>query len=308
MKKTAIIILTAILAAALATGFLIYLRCNECVYTPCTVSVYFRQRGEIAIMPYDEYVLGRALAQMPANSETEALAAAACAISSTALSHTGAGLDGLGADFTDDEPLLYSEELCAAFDGSERLEERAKSAVRKGISQALTIDGAPVYAPTCAISAGNTEDISTLYPWISACKCEKDKNAAGYESSTAMTAGMVSKAIKKIAPNAVLRGNGAEWFSEPVYSDAGTLCSISFGGSAISGTELRTALGLRSTAISVSFEEDKFVFRCKGYGDNVGMSLYTANEMALRGASMEEILDYFYTGAKLIKTAPESAR
>lgn len=308
MRKVTAAIISAFLAAALAAGLLICFRREERVYTPCSVSVYFRELDKIIIMPYEEYILGRVLAQMSAESETEALAAAACAINSTSLSLAKTGTKSFGADFTDDEPLLYGDELSAAFDGKARFERRAKSAVKKGISFTLAVDGKPVYAPTCAISAGKTDDVSALYPWVKPCSCEMDKNALGYESSVAMTSDMVAKAIKKIAPSAVLYSDGAEWFSEPVYSEAGTLCSINCGGSAISSNELRAALGLRSTAISVSFEEDKFVFRCKGYGENIGMSLYTANEMALGGSSMEEILDYFFTDAKLIKTAPVSAR
>ncbi len=50
---------------------------------------------------------------------------------------------------------------------------------------------------------------------------------------------------------------------------------------------------------NVSNSEGKFVFSGKGWGHGVGMSQYGAKKMAEQGYTYEEILEYYYTGAKV---------
>lgn len=297
MKRIVCTFLALLAAAVLLTS------CGARISPPQSVSVWLAERGEIAVMPYSEYITGRVLAQLSPKSEREALAAAACAANSTALAELShrSGFRNNGADFSDELPVLCGEELEQAFGGSERLRERVSEAVSKGASMALTVEGEPVSAPMCAISSGQTEDAGDLMPWVKALPCPLDESADGYDSSAALTSDMVCRALKKTAPDAVLHGSGAEWFTEAEYTKAGTLVSVCFGGKALSGAQLRSALGLRSACVSISFEEDRFVFRCKGEGSNTGMSLYTANKMALNGAEMEEILAHFYPAAQLTK-------
>ena len=289
------------LAALIAAVFMLTSCCARGVTPPESVSVWLRGRGEIAVITYNEYITGRVLAQLSPTAEQEALAAAACAANSTALAELAArsGFRNNGADFSDELPVLCGEELEQAFCGSHRLIKRVDEAVKKGVSYALTVDGAPAAAPMCAISSGQTEDVSALMPWVEALPCPLDKGAEGYESSAALTTDIVCRALKKIAPEAVLHGNGAEWFSGAEYTKAGTLTSIEFGGRALGGEELREALGLRSACVTVSCEEGGFRFKCRGLGSNTGMSLYTANRMALGGAEMSEILAHFYPEAEL---------
>ena len=51
---------------------------------------------------------------------------------------------------------------------------------------------------------------------------------------------------------------------------------------------------------------DRFVFDGKGYGHRVGMSQWGAQGMALGGATFEQILEHYYTGAELgrVKLVP----
>lgn len=290
-------------AALLAALFALASCSARRISPPENVSVWLRESGEIAVMPYSEYITGRVLAQLSPKAEQEALAAAACAANSAALAELAArnGFRNNGADFSDELPVLCGEELEQAFCGSQRLINRVSEAVEKGAGYALAVNGEPVCAPMCAVSSGQTEDVSALMPWVEALPCPLDKGAEGYESSAALTADMVCRALKKIAPEAVLHGSGAEWFSGAEYTNAGTLSSIDFGGAALDGAELRAALGLRSACISVTYAEDRFLFKCRGLGSNTGMSLYTANRMALGGADMEEILAHFYPEAELTR-------
>ena len=68
----------------------------------------------------------------------------------------------------------------------------------------------------------------------------------------------------------------------------------------LSGEQLRVALGLRSAAVAITQEHDSFIFRTRGSGGGVGMSVYTADLMARSGLSAQEILQQFYPGTELI--------
>ena len=68
------------------------------------------------------------------------------------------------------------------------------------------------------------------------------------------------------------------------------------GGTAVSGTTLRTALDLRSTNFDVSYADGVFTFAVTGYGHGVGMSQYGANALAKEGKTWREIVAWYYTG------------
>ena len=71
------------------------------------------------------------------------------------------------------------------------------------------------------------------------------------------------------------------------------------GGITFYGTDLRSALGLRSTAFTVSTGDDLITVTTKGYGHRVGMSQYGADAMAAGGSSFQEILGHYYQGTRL---------
>ena len=62
------------------------------------------------------------------------------------------------------------------------------------------------------------------------------------------------------------------------------------------GVETRTLLGLRSTNFEISFQDEKIVFKVKGFGHGVGMSQTGADALAKQGYSYQEILKHYYTG------------
>ena len=50
------------------------------------------------------------------------------------------------------------------------------------------------------------------------------------------------------------------------YTDGGGVDTIVIGGTSYKGTSLRSALGLRSTAFSISTTEDTVIITTRGYG------------------------------------------
>lgn len=71
------------------------------------------------------------------------------------------------------------------------------------------------------------------------------------------------------------------------------------GNLQISGKDLRTLLGLRSTNILPSRHKPTPFIYDQRLGHGVGLSQYGADYMARQGSGYEEILLHYYTGTQL---------
>ena len=98
-----------------------------------------------------------------------------------------------------------------------------------------------------------------------------------------------------------LSGTPDRWFGKTTYTRGGGVECMVIGGKLYTGTELRTALSLRSTAFSVSLAGDSITITTKGFGHRVGMSQYGAQAMALQGKGYREILLHYYPGTVIDK-------
>ena len=87
---------------------------------------------------------------------------------------------------------------------------------------------------------------------------------------------------------------------EITYTDGGGVDTVVICGRSYKGTELRSLLGLRSTAFVISIVDDTVSVTTKGHGHRVGMSQYGAEAMARRGNNYDAILLHYYQGANLV--------
>ena len=83
------------------------------------------------------------------------------------------------------------------------------------------------------------------------------------------------------------------------HTDSGRVKTIKFGNHYISGVEVRTLLGLKSTNFEIEKENGKIKFIVIGYGHGVGMSQTGADAMAKQGKNCEEIIKHFYSGVEI---------
>ena len=255
--------------------------------TPAKVSVYDREASVIYTPDYDDLLAGCVEGLLINNMSFEPEALKAIAIAeNTRIRYfldQNNGFDDLGADITVSDRIPYVHGAA-----SPEVKETAKST----LGLILTFDGEPFNAPICKISTGRTDECPPYSPSVGL-PC--DINAPGYEGRSEFTPEDVRSALN----GGNLTYNYIEWLHDPVYSDNGTLLFIDLADEKISGETLRSALKLRSTAISAEFFEDRFVFKFKGWGDNRGMSVYAANYLAQQGKTAEEILSIFYPDAAI---------
>lgn len=254
---------------------------------PQKVTVYLRERSEIVTLDYGEFLEGCLCGFLPKNGdlyEPQTLEALAVVVNTNALFalENRDKFENFGADFSTGELFPYTDKTA-----SSSARARVKTAAAAAGEKHLEIDGKPVQLDFCRISSGKT--IPKL-PAMPSVNLPSDALCKGFLSQNAYTVNEV-RALSEIKR---LREPPEEWFSEPVYDEYGTLLSVKICGQTITGEFIKNTLGLRSAAIETGFEDDCFVFICKGWGNNTGMSLAAADTLSRDGKTAEEILAVFY--------------
>ena len=80
---------------------------------------------------------------------------------------------------------------------------------------------------------------------------------------------------------------------------SGYVTVVQVGEELVTGEQFRSAYGLASSCFTFQKAEEKTRVITKGIGHGLGLSQYTANEMAKEGKTYEEILFYFFKDTKL---------
>ena len=87
------------------------------------------------------------------------------------------------------------------------------------------------------------------------------------------------------------------------HDSAGYVTEVQIGEEKCSGDEFRDTYELASGCFELQEFDGKTRAVTKGVGHGLGMSQYTANEMAKEGKSHKEILQFFYEGTEMKEVA-----
>lgn len=269
------------------------------ISAPDSITLYNAAESRITTLSYSDYITGCVLAVTSPDSSEQALCAIACVLNTDTLYRLSDPRRSLfsGADLSSDSELC--PEYISAQPVTDKLtaEQREKlyRAVEWGTDRAITLDGQLVDPPYCRISTGRTDSAAGFAPTA----VPADEQLPDGISTAAATANSVSRTMKQLTGVSKLPADPEKWFTDPVYEPSGTLREIYFGGVRVTGEQLCKAFNLRSAAATVEYTEQRFVFTVCGWGSNSGMSINAACSMAATGATAEEILGYFYSGAEL---------
>jgi stage II sporulation protein D len=267
-----------------------------------------KKGDEVELMDMQEYLIGVVAAEMPAQFQPEALKAQAVAARTYALYCAGTAKHGDAEVCTD-----YS--CCQAWHSTGELEQSwgdsyednltlITKAVQDTEGQYLSYDGAPVFAAFHASSCGATEDCGAIWspvPYlISVDSPETAETVPNYISTVELSALDFRDTILSAYPEAKLTGSPEGWLGAVALDDSGRVSSVTIGGAELSGKELRELFSLRSTAFTLEFTGQSFLFTVTGNGHGVGMSQYGANVMAADGSDYAQILAHYYPGTVLV--------
>ena len=87
------------------------------------------------------------------------------------------------------------------------------------------------------------------------------------------------------------------------HDSAGYVTEVQIGEEKCSGDEFRDTYELASGCFELQEFDGKTRAVTKGVGHGLGMSQYTANEMAKEGKTYKEILQFFYEGTEMKEVA-----
>lgn len=281
-----------------------------------SVNVYNHINGEIITMPLDDYVAAVTVAEMPTDSPSEALKAQTVAVRTLAVS---AVLDTdktahCGADICTNPAHCQGYSSKKDFiqkygESGEQVFLNAENAAKATSGIILLYKNQPIIAAFHASSGNRTASSSEV--WGGSLDY-----LVSVESPELADDELKEKVINQItftkeefinALNAAGVAISEEckkspfhlWISGKELSDSGRVAEINIGGKIISGSQLRSYLGLKSSNFEISYDNDNITFITTGYGHGVGMSQLGAVAMAKKGESFNAILQNYYPGTIL---------
>ncbi len=253
---------------------------------------------------FEDYIVGVVSAEMPISFEEEALKAQAVAARTYAYKR----IDDINAqvDYNSIGQAYNSIEDMKAKWGSnfDVYYDKVKKAVYETEGIIMTYEDQPIEAVFHSTSAGITEVSENIWgknlPYIKSVDSKVDEQAPNFIYKTSIPNSQIvdklSKEYKNLDKNTIISS-----FEIDERSQAGYVLNVEVCGQKISGREIRTLFGLRSTNFTIEKTKDSIDFTTKGYGHGAGMSQYGANFMAQDGKKYEEILNHYYIGINLQK-------
>lgn len=255
--------------------------------------------GQAQEMNLEEYLVGVVLGEMPADFELEALKAQSVVARTFALRAQEQNSKHPGMVCTD---AACCQAYCAPADylaqgGEEGAVDKVTAAVRATWGQVLCYQGELIEATYFSCSGGRTEDALAVWgadvPYLRSTESPGEEGAAHYTDRVFFTPEEFSQALGG------LTGSPETWFGAASYTAGGGVEEMAIGGRIYRGTELRSLLGLRSTAFTVEAGAAGIWITTHGFGHRVGMSQYGADAMAAAGADYASILAHYYQGTTL---------
>ena len=254
--------------------------------------------GAVKDMDMDEYLTGVILAEMPSTFESQAKMAQSVAARTFARkAYITGGKHGDGSVCADSDccQAYLTREEYLSLGGSEEAILEAGEAVAKTSGYVLTYEGELITATYFSCSGGSTEDAVAVWgtdvPYLQAVDSPGEEYAVHFTDTVTFSKGELETKL-----GVKLTGN---WLGSITYTAGGGVDAIEIGGKTFTGKELRTLLGLRSTAFALEDRGEEILITTKGFGHRVGMSQYGADAMAQSGSTWQEILNYYDPGTSL---------
>lgn len=267
---------------------------------------------------WEEYFIGVLAKEMPATYEDEALKAQAVLIRTNLYRALEAGgTEEVGEAVNVENETAILEEGYFTFKELEQkwpaekydsFIEKLKKAITETEEQVLFYNNSYAIVPFHQSSNGKTrsgeEVLGTAeYPYLSVRDCPLDKEANDemqillieYQEIQVKCQPFLTAVAKEDAEKIYQFSD----FEIQSYDSAGYVQSIRIGETLLSGEQFREALSLPSSAFSIQDAEGKLRITTTGRGHGLGMSQWTAQEMAKEGKSYVEILQYFFEGTNL---------
>ena len=203
-----------------------------------------------------------------------------------------------------EEPEGFSQEEMRKLWGENfaQIYQRIENAVQETEGETLQYENKWIYAAYHALSAGTTRNMEELYPdakmpYLCSVDCHEDSSAKDYLQVFYWEKEEFLKKCSEAYPQAEVTDVSQIFVT--AKDQAGYVLKVQVGNETDTGEEFRKKIGLPSSDFTIAIRDEKVRIVTKGQGHGFGLSQYTAEKMAERGNGYEEILNYFFPGAKL---------
>lgn len=224
-------------------------------------------------MNLEEYIIGITATQIPLDYELEAVKA------QMVIARTNLYRQMQDNEVWEGDYLSLTElELQGAAEKFIKAQKATKG-------QVLLYEDKLIMASFHALSGGKTRDgnetfLTEGYEYLQSKSCPADKKAQEYQSVIQIADSWKNLEIVK-------------------RDSAGYIQQLQLGDTLMSGEEFRNLLGLPSANFEIAVKEGKVYLTTCGIGHGLGLSQYTAQQLALVGKDYREILTYFYDGTEI---------
>ena len=271
------------------------------------INVYNTETEKLMQLEMETYIAGVVAAEMPASFELDALKAQAVAARTFALKRMNTPNSNVTALYPKAQ-ITTSPATCQAWISDDEQRERwgkdyikwhqkIIQAVTETAGEVLCYDGVlidPVYHASCG--GGATESAEYVWgnakPYLVSVPCN---HPADQHSGVTMA---ISQA--ELMEKLDLQSNAVNVIAGE-RTPSNRLKTMLVGDNTIRGSELRNALGLKSTLIDWLIIGDQMIVTTNGYGHGAGMCQNGANYYAQLGYNYQQILQHYYRGAVLQK-------
>ena len=249
--------------------------------------------GGIIEQNLEEYLCGVLAAEMPANFELEALKAQAVAARSYAVDYLGKN-DYIPAGTSAQDWLSTEEQKERWGDNYPANREKIVQAVSETANEVLLWQGVvieAVYHSSCGgYKTAAAADVWGGYvPYLQSVECPHGEDKHSNKES------IFSREEFADLLNAPKKGD----IKITAADTSGRVLEIAVGAEKFQGSEVRSALGLASTAFSVQTKGEEVIITTNGSGHGVGMCQYGADYFAKKGWDYQQILAHFYQETEL---------
>lgn len=244
------------------------------------------KQGEKEIqLPLDEYGIGRMAKEIPASYEEETIKVQAILVRTAVYKQLKE--EGSEAVLADD---FWTEKEMKEEWGSRKFSEyyrKMENAWQETEGQVVMCGEELANTPFTRLTNGSTRDGKEVlgsedYPYLKIKECPLDIESKD-QIRTVTTEDMDAE-IKET-------------------DTAGYVTSVRVGEETMSGEEFREKHKLDSSCFILQKYDGKMRITTRGIGHGLGLSQYTANEMAKEEKTTEEILQYFFEGTEIREVA-----
>ncbi|UVI29931.1 stage II sporulation protein D [Paenibacillus spongiae] len=275
-------------------------------YDRLRVRVYLTDEKKIETMPIELYVRGVLAGEMPLDFELEALKAQAIAartyIYRRMSSGDRSGLKAVKADVNNTvqhQVYIPLEKLLTRWKGEAKEDNLAilNRAVEETKGQIITYNGEPIQAAFFSTSNGYTENAADYWeidlPYLHSVASPWDKEISPRYKET------VTMKLSTFAGKLNVKKSAVPSMRVLEKTEGRRIKTVAVGNKTFTGREIREKLGLASSQFSWKIGDGEIAITTYGFGHGVGMSQWGANGMAQSGKSAKQIVEYYYSGAKV---------